>query len=222
MRVEVLGRALDGVGVDAVLHGGREEARHDRRADDAVAPGDGHALLVEAGFELVVIVGPVHVVLDVFLAAPDDLDRIFRLLGDERRLGDEVHLQPAAEAAAEKVIVDRDLLLLEAEHLGHDHLRHAGDLTSNPDIAAVRLDVRRAVDGLHGGMGEEGRLIRRFDLGRGFGESSGCVAFGLGDGAGFLGGLGERSDDIGRRDSLAWGPSLNLTLAASRPWRAAQ
>ena len=34
-------RAIDGVGVDAVLERGREEPRHDRGADDAMAPGDG-------------------------------------------------------------------------------------------------------------------------------------------------------------------------------------
>ena len=47
-----------------------------------MTPGDWHALFVESGAEPIVVVRPVHVVLDVFLAAPHDFDWLFRLLGD--------------------------------------------------------------------------------------------------------------------------------------------
>ena len=60
---------------------------------------------VEAGGDPVVVVGPVHVVLDVFLAGPDDLDRAVDLLRDLDRLHDEVDLEPAAEAAAQQMVV---------------------------------------------------------------------------------------------------------------------
>ena len=80
-----------------------------------MAPGDRHAVLVEAGGEAVVVVRPVHVVLDVLLAAPHDLDRVLRLLGNQRRLDDEVELEPPSEAAAQEVIVDAHLLRFQAE-----------------------------------------------------------------------------------------------------------
>ena len=64
-----------------------------------MAPGDWHALLVEAGADPVVIVRTVHVVLDVLLAAPHDFDWLFRLLGDQRRLHDEIEFEPAPKAA---------------------------------------------------------------------------------------------------------------------------
>ena len=102
--------AVDGVEVELVLERRRRKAGHDRRADDAVVPGDRACRsVIEAGADAVVVVGPVHVVLDVLLAAPDDLDRVLRLLGDQRRLQDEVELEPAPEAAAEQMIVDAHL-----------------------------------------------------------------------------------------------------------------
>ena len=55
-------------------------------------------------------IGPVDVVLDVFLPAPDDFHRPVDLFGDRDRLGDAVHVQPAAEAAADQMIVHLDLL----------------------------------------------------------------------------------------------------------------
>ena len=77
---------------------------------DAMVPGDRLAVRVEAGGNAVEVIGPVHVVLDVLLAGPHDLHRTVHLLGDLDRLGDAVDLEPAAEAAAEQVIVDHDLV----------------------------------------------------------------------------------------------------------------
>ena len=48
--------------------------------------------------------------LDVFLAGPDDLDRPVDLFGDANGGDHHVGLEPAAEAAAEQVIVDDDLV----------------------------------------------------------------------------------------------------------------
>jgi hypothetical protein len=52
----------------------------------------------------------VDVVLDVLLPAPDDFHRPVDLFGDRDRLRDPVNVQPAAEAAANKMIVHLDLL----------------------------------------------------------------------------------------------------------------
>ena len=65
---------------------------------------------VEAGGEPIVVVGSVDVVLDVFFAGPDHLDRTIDLLGDLHRLGDEIHLEPPAEAAAKQMVMHPDLL----------------------------------------------------------------------------------------------------------------
>ena len=97
--------AFHGIGIEAVLERRRQPARKDRGRGDTMAPGNRHALSVEAGGEPVVVVGPVDVVLDVFFAGPNHLDRTIDLLGDLHRLGDEIHLEPPAEAAAEQVVM---------------------------------------------------------------------------------------------------------------------
>ncbi len=66
----------------------------------------GMPFCVEPGGEPVEPVGPVHVVLDVFLAGPHDLHRAVDLLRDLHRANDAVDFQPPAEAAADQVIVD--------------------------------------------------------------------------------------------------------------------
>ena len=79
-----------------------------------MVPGDRLAVRVEAGGNAVEPIGPVHVVLDVLLARPHDLHRTVHLHGDLNRAGDAVDLEPAAEAAADQVIVDHDLVQLES------------------------------------------------------------------------------------------------------------
>ena len=187
-----------------------------------MVPSDELAVRIKAGADPVVVVGPVHVVLDVLLAAPHDLHRIFRLLGDERRLHDEVELEPAAEAAAEQMIVEAHLLRLQSERLGDGHLRDGRDLRADPDIAAVGRHVHRAVDRLHGGVREERALIDRFDLGGGAGQRGVRVALVLGDGSRLLGRLGQGGNDVGRGERGVR-PVVELWIApASRPFFAAQ
>src|SRR5438046_4566722 len=70
-----------------------------------MGPGDRLALGIEAGGDAVKVIRPVHVVLDVFLAAPEHLHRPGHLLGDLHRPGDEIHLEPPAEAAAQEMVV---------------------------------------------------------------------------------------------------------------------
>ena len=60
--------------------------------------------------------------LDVLLAGPDHLHRPVDLLGDLHRLGDAVDLEPPAEAAAEQVVVDADLLRRQPGDLGGGRL----------------------------------------------------------------------------------------------------
>ena len=179
--------------------------------------------VVKAGADAVVVIRSVHIVLDVLLAAPHDLDRIFRLRGEQRRLDDEIDLEPAAEAAAEQMIVYPDFFQRHVERLGDERLRPGRHLRSDPNIASVRCDMDRAVDRLHGRVRQERRFVNRFDLGGAplTNASSASPSF--------------RATAPGCSDAFAraWqrrrpssvaalGPSSNLTPAASRPCLAAQ
>ena len=132
-----------------------------------------------------------------------------RLLGDERRLDDEVELEPPAEAAAQQMIVNAHLLRLQSERLCHDLLRDGRDLRADPDIAAVGRHLHRAVDRLHRRVREERGLIDGFDLGRGVGQRGPDIALVLGDGAWSFRRLRQGRDDI-RRGERGVGPVVEL------------
>ena len=107
-----------------------------------MVPGDRHPVRIETGGHPVEEVGPVHVVLDVFLAGPDDLHRAVDLLGDLDRAHDAVDLEPPPEAAAEQMIVHHDLLQRQPGGLRRGGLGTAQDLGADPDLAAVLAHVR--------------------------------------------------------------------------------
>ncbi len=75
-----------------------------------MVPGNRHSFRIETGGHPVEEIGPVHVVLDIFLAGPHDLDRAFDLLGDLDGADDTVDVQPPAESAADQMIVDHDFV----------------------------------------------------------------------------------------------------------------
>ena len=58
-------------------------------------PDDGLAACVQSRREPVVMIGPVHVVLNVLLAAPNDLHRPFHLLRDLDHEHGAVDIEPA-------------------------------------------------------------------------------------------------------------------------------
>ena len=78
--IDEIDRAFGRVGVETVVEGRRQPSRDDRGAREAMVPGDRHALLIETGRDPVEPIGPVHVVLDVFLAGPDDFHRAVDML----------------------------------------------------------------------------------------------------------------------------------------------
>src|SRR5438552_16393753 len=82
-----------------------------------MGPGDRLALGIEAGRDAIIVTRPVHVVLDVFLAAPEHLHRAGDLFRDLHGPGDEIHLEPPAEAAAQEMVVqDRKSTRLNSSH----------------------------------------------------------------------------------------------------------
>ena len=172
-------------------------ARHDGGTGDAVGPGDRHSLRVQAGGDPVVIVRPIHIVLDIFLAGPHHLHGAGDLLRDLDRPDDEIHLEPPAEAAAQEVVVHLHSLFRQAGQLRSRSLGEGGHLRAHPDIAAIGAHVDRAVHRLHGRMREERQLVDRFDLLSGARHGLGDVAVVARDHARLLGGRGQLPDDIG-------------------------
>ena len=69
--------------------------------------------------------------------------------------------QPAAEAAAEQVVVDGDLVDRHARGLGGLGLDAGHHLGADPDLAGARRQLHRAVHRLHGGVRQERQLVGR-------------------------------------------------------------
>ena len=151
-----------------------------------------------ARLEAVEIERPVERLLNVLLARPDDLHRPVDLLRDAHGLGDIVHFEPPAEAAADQMIVDDDLLERQTRHLRRDPLRAGDDLIADPDLAGVGTNVHGAVHRLHRRMGEERHVIGRLDF-RSLAQSLVDVAGRFRDRARFLACRDEAVQHIGRR-----------------------
>jgi hypothetical protein len=99
--IDQIDRAFGGVGVETILEERRGPSRDDRGAREAMVPGDRHPFPIETGRHPVEPIRPVHVVLDVFLPRPDDLDRAVDMLRDLDRTNDAIAFQPPSEAAAD-------------------------------------------------------------------------------------------------------------------------
>ena len=96
--------------------------------------------------------GVVVPVADLVLARPRDLDRAAHLPRQERRLDDVVGLRLAAEPAAQERDVNSDVLLRNAQGLGHPRDAGHGVLGAGPDLAAVALDRGQGGGGLDGAV----------------------------------------------------------------------
>src|SRR4030095_15656974 len=112
---------------------------------EPVAPSDRPALVVKPGRNPVEPVGPVHVVLDVLFAGPDHLHRTVHLLCDLDRANDAVGIEPAAEAAANQMVVDHTLLDRQAGGFRGSGLGTRQRLAADPDFATVLLKMNGAV-----------------------------------------------------------------------------
>ena len=164
-RIGKIDRAFSRVGVEAILEHWRKPSRDDRGACEAMVPRDRHSLLIKAGRNSVEEIGAVHVVLDVFLARPDDFDRAVDMLRNLDSANDAIDLKPPAKATADQMIVDHDLVQRQPGSLRSCRLGSRDDLGADPDFAAVRAHMDRAVHRLHCRVREERNLVSRLDLG---------------------------------------------------------
>ena len=161
--VRVVGRRLDGEGVDALCHHRGKQARGDRGAHQAQLPGDQLAALVEGADRGVEGRRPVNVVGRVVFPRPQELHGLADRLGGFDRGGDEVDIQAAAEAAAEERGVHAHLLGLEPGGARGGLLRHLLDLRRHVDVAALGAHVGGAVLRLERRVRQERQLVLGLD-----------------------------------------------------------
>ena len=132
-----------------------------------MAPGDGRPVRVQTGGEPIKPCRPVHVVLDILLARPDDFDGAIKMLSDLDGSNDAIDLQPPAKTAADQMIVDHDLIQRQAGGLCRCRLGSRDGLRADPDFASVLADMNRAVHRLHGCVRKERELVSRLQFGAG-------------------------------------------------------
>jgi hypothetical protein len=165
--IDQIDRALGRVGVETIVEERRGPSRDNRGAREAMVPGNRLSLFVEAGRNSVEPIGPVHVVLDVFLAPPDNLDRAVDMLRDLDGANYTIDLESAAKPAADQMIVDHDPVQRQAGGLRCRRPGSRDGLGADPDFAAVLADMDRAVHRLHCRVCEERNLVSRLNLGDG-------------------------------------------------------
>ena len=116
------------------------------------APGHRRGLAISADRRgnLVHAQRPVEVVLHVVFTRPHQPDRLVRhRLGELRGLQDVVVVDAPAEGTTEKGVLDRHVLDLQLQHLGHRALHRVGPLRGADQLDAVALEMGRVVHRLH-------------------------------------------------------------------------
>src|SRR5262249_31755908 len=193
---------VDSVTVDAVLERGRKPTRKHRRARYLVFPGDDLAVR-QGGGNRVAIGRPVDVVPHILFTRPHDLDRARNFFGDAHGAFDHVGFEPAAEAAAEVMVIDRHLVDRDSRGLSRIFLASALYLRAGPDLTGARRQAHGTVHRLQHGMSEERQLvvgIEAFALRQAHGD----VAFGFGDDAVLLARRAQVVPDVGGINLRVW------------------
>ena len=142
--VRHVGSGIDGVDVDALLEGGRQPARQDRRTGDAIFPA-GDLAVGQGGGNGIAVDRTIDIVLDIFFAGPYHLHRPVDVLGDADGRDHHIGLELAAEAAAEQVIVDDHFVDRQPGCFRRFRLHPAHDLRAGPDFTGVGREMNRGV-----------------------------------------------------------------------------
>ena len=135
----------------------------DGGAHEAVLPGQGVTLVVEATFKHVQRGRAVAVMLEIVGPGPLYFHGHTGGLGAFHRVQDEIGHGAPAEATAGQGDLDLDLLGLQARDLLDGGNRPGRSLGRGPDLASARLHIRHGHHGLHGGVGQEGRVVGGLD-----------------------------------------------------------
>jgi hypothetical protein len=139
----------------------------DGGVDDAVGPRNKVSFLIDAGAEAVHAGGAVAIVGEVVFAGPDELDGALHAARDLEGLMIEGRAEAAAQASTHEGDVDGDIAFVEAKDPGYVLLGSCAGLGRGPYLAAATFEPDRDVHGLHGGVGEERKLIDALDAFRG-------------------------------------------------------
>src|SRR5579864_4099930 len=107
--------------------------------------------------------GTVEVVANVVFARPDDFYWGFCRARNERCFDSVVLNEAAAKSTADEGDVNFDALLGNGKGLRDGGGSGIRNLCGRPEFAFAIADVRGAIDGFHGGMGQEGNFISSFD-----------------------------------------------------------
>src|SRR3954452_9933646 len=102
-------------------------------------PGYRLAGRIKSGRQPIEVVRLIHIMLDVFLAAPDHLHRAIDVLGDLDGQYRAIGLQPSAEPTANQMIVNLDRIYWQTGEFGHLRLRDRGRLCADPNVATILL-----------------------------------------------------------------------------------
>ena len=153
----------------------------------AIGPRNEVSFPIDAAAETVHAGGAVAIMGEVVFAGPDELDRSLDTTRDLQGLMIKRYAEAAAQASTHEGDVDGDVALVDAQDFGGVLLGSFAGLGRGPYLAAAILEPDGDVHGLHGGVGEERKLVDALD------------AFSGGDGIGVEGRVGGVPDTPERR-----------------------
>ena len=133
----------------------------------AIGPRNEVPFPIDAAAETVHAGWAVSIMGEVVFAGPDELDRPLDTTSDLQRLMIKRYAEAAAQASTHKGNVDGYVALVDAQDFGGTLLGSFAILGWGPYFAAARLKPDGNVHGLHGGVGEERKLVDALDPFRG-------------------------------------------------------
>ena len=134
----------------------------------------------------------------IVFPGPDELYGFTDGFGNLHGLGDEIDIDTATKTAAEKGGVNLYFFFGEPRDLHRNTLGHLRKLGGAVKVAAVGAHVGREIHGLHGGVGQEGQRVARFELPGGTGHGGIDIAFFIEHGSGFAECGSQTLSDAGR------------------------
>ena len=145
------------------VSGGREFVAF-AETNEMILPGDEIPGFVDAAFEVVETGGAIVIVMEIVLAGPEKLYGDTYLLGDGGSFEHVIVGEATAETATGALHVDNDFVRGNVEDFGDDLTAGLGCLRGGPEFEFAVVIVSEAVFRLHGGMREEGIIVKSFDV----------------------------------------------------------